>query len=172
MHKSRYNPPPVKSRTIHPADQAKGDEAELRFKDWLDSSRVPSIYLDQTPLSVPAHLRGQLKRPDYVVGVPGVGALAFDVKAKSLYNGHFIFEFDEISRMRNFARLFHYTVYFACLDPDGSAESYWIRLDQFDNLMPVRRGSSLTLAIPADAVQLVSMQRPFQDALQDATRLA
>lgn len=172
MKKSGINAPSYNSRTIHPADQAKGDEAELRFKAWLDDSRVPSIYLDQTPLSVPAHLRGQLKRPDYLVGLPGVGSVAFDVKAKSLYNGHFIFEFDEICRMRNFARMFHYTVYFACLDPDGSAESYWIRLDQFDNLMPVRRGSSLTLAIPADAVQLVSMRKPFQHALQDAVNLA
>ena len=171
MKKNRVNAPSYNPRTIHPADKAKGDRAEFRFQDWLDASRVPHIYLDQTPLSVPEHLRGQLKRPDYVVGVPGIGGLAFDVKAKPLYNGHFIFELSEIVRMRNFARLFHYTVYFACLDPEGSAESYWIRLDQFDNLMPVRRGSSLTLSIPAGAVQLVSLCQPFQDALAAATRL-
>lgn len=168
MKKSRYNAPTVNPHVIHPADKAKGDRAEFRFQYWLDDSRVPHIYLDQTPLSVPMHLRGQLKRPDYVVGVPGVGSVAFDVKAKALYNGHFIFEFDEIARMRNFARLFHYTVYFACLDPDGSAASYWIRLDQFDNLMPVRRDSSLILKIPADAVQAVSMREPFQAAFAAA----
>lgn len=172
MKKSRIDAPSYNPRTIHPADQAKGDRAEFRFQDWLDDSRVPHIYLDQTPLSVPVHLRGQLKRPDYVVGVPGIGAVAFDVKAKSLYNGHFIFEFDEITRMRNFARLFHYTVYFACLDPAGSAASYWIRLDQFDNLMPEHQGNSLTVRIPADAVQSVSMREPFQAALSDAVKLS
>lgn len=171
MKKSRYNAPTVNPHVIHPADQAKGDRAEFRFQDWLDESRVAHFYLDQTPLSVPEHLRGQLKRPDYMVGVPGVGSIAFDVKAKSIYNGHFIFEFNEISRMRNFARLFHCTVYFACLDPDGGAQSFWIRLDQFDNLMPVRRGSSLTVAIPAEAAQSVTMRKPFQVALQDAITL-
>lgn len=172
MKKSGINAPSYNPRPIHPADQAKGEHGERRFQTWLDDSRVPHFYLDQTPLSVPEHLRGQLKRPDYMVGVPGIGQIAFDVKAKSLYNGHFIFEFSEIARMRNFARLFHITVYFACLDPEGSQASYWIRLDQFDNLMPVRQGSALVLKIPADAVLPVSMREPFQAAFQAATRLA
>ncbi len=172
MQKSRYNAPQITTRSIHPADQAKGDEGERRFQAWLDASRLPHVYLDQTPMSVPDHLRGEIKRPDYVVGVPGVGAVAFDVKVKSLYNGHFIFELNEIRRMRTFARFFHMTVYFACLDPDGSPESYWIRLDQFDNLAAVRRGSSLTLAIPADAALSVSMRKSFHEAFLDAVTLA
>lgn len=171
MHKSRYNAPVITTRPIHPADQAKGDLAERRFAGWLDKSVIAHVYLDQTPMSVPEHLRGEFKRPDFFVGVPGVGMIAFDVKAKSIYNGHFIFEFDEIRRMRTFARLCHMTVYFACLDPDGSAESYWIRLDQFENLMPVRRGSSLTLAIPADAALSVSLRKSFQVAFQAAVAL-
>nr|WP_137830768.1 hypothetical protein [Methylobacterium sp. L1A1] len=172
MQKSRYNAPRITTRPIHPADQAKGDEGERRFQNWLDASRLPHVYLDQTPMSVPDHLRGEMKRPDYVVGVPGVGAVAFDVKVKSLYNGHFIFELNEIRRMRTFARFFHWTVYFACLDPDGSPESYWIRLDQFDNLTVARRGASLTLAIPAEDAMPVSMRKSFHDAFLDAVRLA
>lgn len=172
MHKSRYNAPQITTRPIHPADQAKGDEGERRFQRWLDASRLPHVYLDQTPMSVPDHLRGEIKRPDYVVGVPGVGAVAFDVKVKSIYNRHFIFELSEIRRMRTFARFFHMTVYFACLDPDGSTESYWLRLDQFDNFAAVRRGSSLTLALPADAALSVSMGKSFHDAFLDAVKLA
>lgn len=170
MHKSRYNPPRT-PQTIHPADKAKGDEGERRFKAWLDASLLAHVYLDQTPMSVPEHLRGMFKRPDYLLGIPGTGTVAFDVKAKSLYNGHFIFELDEVRRLRTFSRCFHMTVFFACLDPDGSPASYWIRLDQFDSLMPVRRGSSLTLAIPAEVALPVSLDRSFHDAFREAVTL-
>ena len=171
MQKSRYNPPTIKPHTIHPADKAKGDAGERRFAAWLDASVLPHVYLDQTPMSVPAPMRGQIKRPDYVVGVPGVGAVAFDVKVKTLYNGHFIFEMDEIRRMRTFARFFHMTVYFACLDPAGSPESYWLRLDQFENLVPVRREGSLTVAIAAEVALPVSMRKSFHTAFLDAVAL-
>lgn len=172
MHKSRYNPPHIIHRAIHPDDQAKGEAGEQRFAAWLNGSRVAHVYLDQTPMSVPEHLRGEFKRPDYLVGVPGTGMLAFDVKVKSLYRGHFIFELNEIQRLRTFAWCFKVTVYFACLDPDGSLESYWIRLDQFANLAAVRRGSSLTLAFPAEIALPVSMHKSFHDAFQAAVTLA
>lgn len=172
MKKSRHNAPTVNPHVIHPADKAKGDLGERRFKGWLDKSALPHVYLDQTPMSVPEHLRGELKRPDYLVGVPGVGMVAFDVKVKALYNGHFIFDFGEIRRMRNFARFFHMTVYFACLDPDGSAETYWIRLDQFDNCTPVQRDGSLVVKYPADRALSVSMRKSFHAAFLDAVALA
>jgi hypothetical protein len=36
---------------------------------------------------VPAPLRGQIKRLDYLVGIPGVGLVAFGEKAKTIYQG-------------------------------------------------------------------------------------
>ena len=75
---------------IDPADKAKGDRAELRFRRWLDADVLPHLYIDQTPMSVPAPMRGQIKRPDYIVGVPGVGAVAFDVISKSRGKPSFI----------------------------------------------------------------------------------
>ena len=33
-------------------------------------ARRPSIYVEQSPLTVPVPLRGQIKRPDYIVGIP------------------------------------------------------------------------------------------------------
>ncbi|GJD82679.1 hypothetical protein HPGCJGGD_0538 [Methylobacterium haplocladii] len=89
-------------------------------------------------MSVPAPMRGMLKRPDYLAGVPGVGMVAFDVKAKSVYDDAIIFDLDEVRKLRTFARLFHLTVYFACLDPAGGSASYWVRLDQLDGL-PAKR---------------------------------
>ncbi|MBN9007141.1 MAG: hypothetical protein J0H40_17215 [Rhizobiales bacterium] len=92
--------------------------ARLRRR-WLDAAVLPHIYVEQSPLTVPVPLRGQIKRPDYIVGIPGVGMVAFDVKAKTIYPEGLIFEVDEVRKLRSFARLFHCTVYFACLNPEG-----------------------------------------------------
>jgi hypothetical protein len=55
---------------IAPADAAKGEAAELAFRQWLDAAVLPHIYVEQSPLTVPVPLRGQIKRPDYIVGIP------------------------------------------------------------------------------------------------------
>ncbi|MCC3243811.1 hypothetical protein LG047_00475 [Methylocystis sp. WRRC1] len=83
-------------------------------------------------MTVPAPLRGEIKRPDYLVGIPGIGLVAFDVKAKTVYPEGLIFDVDEVRKLRALARLFHLTVYFACLDPEGGPHGYWVRLDQLD----------------------------------------
>ena len=57
---------------ITPADAARGAAAEDVFRDWLDASQVAHVYLDQTPITVPEALRGRIKRPDYLVGIPAL----------------------------------------------------------------------------------------------------
>lgn len=172
MNKSPHRPYNSTPRsTIRPADKAKGEAAELAFQVWLDASGLPHLYIDQTPMTVPDHLRGQLKRPDYLVGVPGVGSVAFDVKAKSLYGGGLIFDVDEVQRLRTFARLFHLSVFFACLDPEGGPYSYWVRLDQLDNKPAERRGSALTLSIGLDEALPVSLRESFHTAFVEAVKL-
>lgn len=133
--------PPV----IRPANAAKGAAAELMFRHWLDDSVLPHLYVEQSPLTVPTPLRGEIKRPDYLVGIPGVGLIAFDEKAKTIFAGSLIFDLDEVRKLRTFARLFHLTVYFACLDPAGGVAGYWVRLDQLDFLPVVTRNGKRTV---------------------------
>lgn len=168
MNKMRAN----RSTTILPADKAKGDAAELTFRRWLDADVLPHLYIDQTPMSVPAPMRGEIKRPDYLVGVPGVGTVAFDVKAKTIYQDGLIFDLDEVRKLRTFARFFHLTVYFACLDPTGGPQSYWVRLDQLDFIKPVERNGCRSLALPLSRAQPVSLDRSFHAAFVDAVALA
>lgn len=146
---------------VDPADIAKGAEAEQAFRAWLDSAVLPHMYVEQSPLTVPAPLRGQIKRPDYLVGIPGVGLIAFDVKAKTVYPEGLIFDVAEVQKLRTFARLFHLTVYFACLDPEGGPQSYWVRLDRLDDVPAVRRGGCLTLTLPLDGAMPVLLTEPF-----------
>lgn len=152
-------------RAISAANIAKGASAERTFRRWLDTSEVPHIYVEQSVESVPLSLRGKLKRPDFLVGVPGVGTIAFDVKAKTVYDGQLIFDVQEVQKLRNFARLFHLTVYFACLDPSDVELSHWVRLDQLDDVVAVRRNGSLSLSLPLCASHPISLRDPFQKAL-------
>jgi hypothetical protein len=157
---------------IASADAAKGEAAELAFRQWLDAAVLPHIYVEQSPLTVPMPLRGQIKRPDYIVGIPGVGMVAFDVKAKTIYPEGLIFDLDEVRKLRTFARLFHCTVYFACLSPEGGEHpGYWIRLDQLDDVPAVRRGKVLTLCMPIERALPVSMNEPFYSAFVRAVAL-
>lgn len=154
-----------------PADKAKGDAAELAFRRWLDADVLPHLYIDQTPMSVPVPMRGAIKRPDYLVGVPGVGTVAFDVKAKTIFDGKLIFDLEEVRRLRAFARFFHLTVYFACLDAAGGPQSYWVRLDQLDFIRPIDRRGVPTLAISLKRALSVSLERSFHAAFVEAVAL-
>lgn len=161
---------PVQS-SIRPADAAKGAAAEERFRTWLDQSVLPHLYVEQSPLTVPGPLRGEIKRPDYLVGIPGVGLVAFDVKAKALYRGRLVFDVAEVRKLRAFSRLFHLTVFFACLDPEGGPEGRWIQLGQLDDVPAVRLNGVLTLSLPADEAQAVSLREDFYTAFVRAVAL-
>lgn len=74
---------------IKPEHAERGAHAEGVFRDWLDASRLPYVYATQDRESVPQHFRASMKRPDYLVALPYVAAVAFDVKSKSVYEGGF-----------------------------------------------------------------------------------
>jgi hypothetical protein len=95
----------------------KGQGAELAFRQWVERSGLSHLYVEQSPFSVPANLKGKIKRPDFIVGFPTVGAVAFDVKSKRAYNDLFIFDDYERFALANFERLFHLSVWYACF-PD------------------------------------------------------
>jgi Holliday junction resolvase len=59
---------------------------------------------------VPEPLRGRIKGPDLLVGIPGAGLVAFDVKSKTICPEGIIFDRAEIQKLRDFARPFHLTV--------------------------------------------------------------
>lgn len=82
-----------------------------------------------------------------------------------------ILDLDEARTLRAFARLIHLTVYFACLDPDGGPDGYWVRLDQLDAAPAVTRNGKLTLALPCDRALPVSLREPFYAAFVDAVAL-
>lgn len=148
-----------------PADlKAKGEEAEASFRTWLNQSGVAFLYVEQSPLNVPDRLRGRIKRPDYLVGIPHAGMMAFDVKAKSTYDDHLLFEVGEVDKLACFEAFFHMTVNFACLNLDDPEHFYWVPLRALIGRQAERRGRARVLAFPiADALR-VTMGERFLDA--------
>jgi hypothetical protein len=146
---------------LNPALKAKGEEAEAAFRAWLNQSGVAFLYVEQSPLNVPDRLRGKIKRPDYLVGIPHAGMMAFDVKAKSSYDDHLLFEVGEVDKLACFEAFFHMTMNFACLDIEEPGHFYWVPLRALIGRQVERRGRARVLAFPiADALQ-VAMDEGF-----------
>ncbi len=144
--------------------KARGAAAERDFQAWLDASTLPYIYANQSQETVPEPYRASLKRPDYIVALPYIGAMAFDVKSKTLYEEGFIFDVSEVERLAMFDQLFRITTFFACLDPQGSPVSVWFRVSDLATYEIARRGGKRVLIVPFAHGLVVDVRSPFQDA--------
>ncbi|TBF85693.1 hypothetical protein [Rhizobium leguminosarum] len=144
--------------------KAKGEKAEVAFRAWLNQSGVPYLYVEQSRLNVPVFLRGRIKRPDYIVGIPFAGSMAFDVKAKSAYAEQLLFPLDEVEKLARFSAHFHVSLYFACLDVDVPERFYWVPLRDLVNRTPERRGKARVVAFPIGRAFEVRFDEPFLDA--------
>lgn len=92
--------------------------AESEFAAWLDRSGRPYILVEQSRGSMPAHLRGAFKRPDFFVGYPTIGLVGCEIKAKSLFNGAFIMDEMEIVNLDRFARAFNIHIWLYFFPPE------------------------------------------------------
>lgn len=154
--------------SITPEDIARGQAAEARFQAWLEASRFPYFYIDQTMATFARHLRGDVKRPDYFVGIRGIGLLGFDVKAKTIYRGQIFFDAEEVRRLANFGQLFNVSIYLACQRPRGDG-AWWAWVPDLALRSPAP-GTSGAFAVPVRELQLVSFREPFDTALGEALR--
>lgn len=151
--------------TLPPELKAQGEKAEAVFQSWLNHSGVAYMYVEQSPLTVPTGLRGRIKRPDYIVGIPHAGSLAFDVKAKTVYDGHLILDLVEVEKLARFGRLFNMTAYFACMDLEREDRHWWVPLDALQSRTPERRGKRRVVTIPTDEAFEVPFDCSFLEAV-------
>lgn len=149
---------------LSPALKAKGEQAEATFRAWLNQSGVAFLYVEQSPLNVPDKMRGKIKRPDYLVGIPYAGSTAFDVKAKSAYDDCQLFEVGEVDKLARYSAHFHVSVYFACLDLDRPDRFHWVALRDLIGRPPDRRGKTRVLVVPTAEAFEVEFVLPFLDA--------
>ena len=156
-----------------PPDQrkAQGAAAETRFRAWLDRCVLPHIYVEQSPLTVPKALKGEIKRPDFLVGIPTIGTLAFDVKAKSIYDNHILIDAYEHRTLLNFETFFSITVWYICFPPADPHGCHLFTNRSLAGLPMEKRAGEFCLAIALKDTHLADERRDFMAALVAAIRL-
>ena len=105
----------------------KGEGGERTLQDWLDRSRLAYLLLDQSPLTIPAAHRADIKRPDFLVAVDGIGTIALDAKAKAFIGGCLMLDASERRRLDGFETIFGIPVWYACFPPDDPRRAYLFR---------------------------------------------
>jgi len=111
------------------------NEAELKFKEWLDSKGYPYLYIEQSPELFATFFRDvEVKRPDFLILVKGLGLIAVDVKSRELRPEHETFiidEEDDIEKLIAFERIFRIPVWLAISNASSQYRTwYWITLSE------------------------------------------
>lgn len=145
-----------------------GQVAELAFRDWLDRGILPHMYVEQSWLTVPRGLIGQIKRPDFLVGVPTIGTLAFDVKAKTIYNGHIIIDAHEHRIFSNFETFFNVRVWYICFPPANPQCCHLFLNSDLASLPISIRHARPAIAIPIADTVTANTRGNFMDVLMSA----
>jgi hypothetical protein len=153
------------------ARKAQGQLAEDRFRAWLDRCHLPHIYVEQSPMTIPQHLKGEIKRPDFLVGIPTIGTLAVDVKAKTVYDDTILIDAYEHRTLAAFETFFNVTVWFACFPPDARHICYLFRNRTLTGLevSPVKGKSAI--AVPLRLTTPVDERQDFMAAVLGAISL-
>lgn len=158
------------TRLTRQARKEQGDAAEGRFRAWLDRCVLPHMYVEQSPLTVPKGLRGEIKRPDFLVGLPTIGTLAFDVKAKSIYDDHILIDADEHRTFRNFETFFNISVWYVCFPPAEPRVCHLFLNRDLEGEPAIRHGRP-ALAMPLKSTVTTDPRRDFLGVLVGAISL-
>lgn len=129
------------------------------------------IFVEQSPLTIPQSLKGEIKRPDFLVGIPAIGTIAVDVKAKSVYDDAIIIDAYEHRTLSNFETYFSMSVWFACFPP-GEPHTCLLVLNRTLASLPItRRKGEAAIAVPLRLTRIADERREFMAALMGAISL-
>ena len=151
--------------------RVQGAAAEERFRAWLDRCCLPHIFVEQSPMTIPQPLRGEIKRPDFLVGVPTIGTLAVDVKAKRVYASTILIDAYEHRTLLNFETYFNISVWFACFPPDEPHTCHLFLNRALAGLPPKTVNGEHVIPVPLRLTKPADERRDFMAALLGAISL-
>ena len=138
---------------------AKGNDAELAFMEWLNMSQMTYLRPDQSQFSMPQRDGLKVKRPDFLVGIPGMGSICVEVKGKFLYDHCLTIDWEEVEGLKMFAQAFNLPVYIVRVykqDP-----MLWFRLESFYGLPKKELRGKDTVSLSMDFGVLSSYRKDF-----------
>ena len=139
---------------------------EAAFAAWLDLSKVPYLYAEQSRETFSAGLRGSAKRPDFLIGLPYLRPLSVDVKIKTSYEQRLIFYVAEVEKLQVFSQLFNTVGLFACIAPSGSPLMKWLPLDAFNGRQASTINGAPAYAVPLKEALTIDSRDDFGAALK------
>ena len=95
-------------------DSELDNEAEVKFKEWLDKHNIPYLYINQDINTFSSVFKDKLKRPDFMVLLPNFGFIFVDVKYKEISPrfGNFCIDTIETQKFSSLQRKFNLQVWY------------------------------------------------------------
>lgn len=94
----------------------KGRETERMFQQWLDSHKIPYLYIHQEKETFSSFFRENFKgkRPDFMLLIPYFGAIFVDVKYKQISNNQNYYAIDALDAKKysSLQRIFNINTWF------------------------------------------------------------
>ncbi|MCK4521799.1 MAG: hypothetical protein KAU20_04445 [Nanoarchaeota archaeon] len=112
-------------------NRRKSNEAELRFKDWLDKHNIPYMYIQQDTETFSSVFKkySSGKRPDFMILIPNFGLIFVDVKYKKLNKDFktFTLDSDETKKYSSLQREFNLHIWYVLSNEDCDYKTwFWI----------------------------------------------
>lgn len=120
---------------------------------------------------MPAHLRGEIKRPDFLVGIPSIGTIAVDVKAKRVYADTLIIDACEHRTLLNFETWFNIAVWYANFPPNEPHACHLFLNRSLAGLPTSTAKGKPAIAVPLKLTRPADERRDFMAALMGAISL-
>ncbi|WP_162533745.1 hypothetical protein [Colwellia sp. Arc7-D] len=104
--------------------ELKGWKGEVGFCEWLNHNNLPFVFFEQGIDTFSHVFKDQIKRPDVLLLIEGIGTIAVDVKNYSQFT---LGIKKESSRYLEFQELFNIPVWYAYSNTEGNFDSWlWI----------------------------------------------
>ena len=120
---------------ISEESKEKGNEAEIKFKEWLDKHNLPYLYLQQDTqtLSIAFKKYFSGKRPDFLILIPNLGFIFVDTKYKKLNPGYKTYPIDaeETKKYSSIQRKFNLNIWYVLSNEDSDYKTWlWIPISK------------------------------------------
>ncbi len=128
---------------IDEENRRKGNEAELRFKEWLEKHNIPYLYLQQDTQTISTAFKKYFsgKRPDFLILIPNLGFIFVDIKYKKLNPDYktYPIDSDETKKYSSLQRKFNLNIWYVLSNEDFDYKTWlWIPISKvFESGRPI-----------------------------------
>jgi len=121
-------------------NKKRGDEAEFKFKEWLDKHNIPYFYIKQDKETFASAFKDSAKRPDFMILIPNFGFIFADVKNRKLHPTYRNYPLDseETKKYSSLQREFNAHIWYVISNEDFDFKTWlWIPVSKvFESGMP------------------------------------